>query len=95
MGIMSKWISRQEEAELPSFNNHQEAKDYFKDKYKERFVFTGVEDDIYFYSIIHDQAAYDKGQEEMRSGGFTTGMEFMASHQPVEISRDGSIHIIH
>lgn len=95
MGNMDKWISRQEEAALPTFKDHKEAFNYFKQKYKDRFQLTEVSDGIYFYILIHDQAAFEAGQEEMRTTGFTSGMDFMTSHQPIEINEDGFVHIIH
>ncbi|QDY47026.1 hypothetical protein FK545_20865 (plasmid) [Planococcus glaciei] len=58
-------INRQEEAELPIFKSHEEARDYFEEKYGEKFVFeesSEIGDGIcFFYRLITDEEAYIKG----------------------------------
>lgn len=92
------WISREEEAELPSFKSHDEARIYFKNKYKYRFhIDTSLEADgqkIYIYRLITKPELYQKGIEEYEKYGFLT-KEFMYSYQTIEIGEDGSIHILH
>ncbi|MEK4930494.1 hypothetical protein N2V92_01125 [Bacillus sp. CH_48] len=34
------WISREEEAEIPDFKGHEEARKYFKEKYGDAFQFS-------------------------------------------------------
>jgi hypothetical protein len=93
-----KWISREEEAELPRFESHEEAKKYFKNKYPYRFhIDTSLEADgqkIYIYRLITKPEEYQKGIKEYEKHGFLT-KEFMYSYQTIEIGEDGSIHILH
>ena len=93
-----QWISRQEEAELPTFKSHEEASHYFEEKYGEKFVFeesSDIGDGIcFFYRLITDEEAYIKGASELNANGYV-GMEFMNSYQPIQIMEDGSIHIVH
>lgn len=91
-------ITRQEEAELPTFKSHEEASRYFEEKYSEKFVFeesSDIGDGIcFFYRLITDEEAYIKGASELNANGYV-GMEFMNSYQPIQIMEDGSIHIVH
>lgn len=91
-------ISRQEEAELPIFKSHEEARDYFEEKYGEKFVFeesSEIGDGIcFFYRLITDEEAYIKGASDLNTNGYV-GMEFMNSYQPIQIMEDGSTHIVH
>lgn len=93
-----QWISRQEEAELPTFKTYEEARDYFEEKYGEKFVFEESSDTgdgiCFFYRLITDEEAYIKGASDLNSNGYV-GMEFMNSYQPIQIMEDGSIHIVH
>lgn len=93
-------ISREEEANLPNFSSHQEAREYFKNKYgSSRFVMTDSDvidgRDIYFYYLILDPKAYKDGQKKLLEDGYVTGFEYFHSHQSIEIFEDGDIHIIH
>jgi len=94
-----KQISREEEANLPKFNNHDEARKYFKDLYGDMFQMKDSEiidgRKIYFYHLILDHDAFMKGIKEMNDQGFSSGFDFLRSHQNVEILEDGGIHIIH
>ncbi|QDY46946.1 hypothetical protein HF394_19995 (plasmid) [Planococcus glaciei] len=91
-------INRQEEAELPIFKSHEEARDYFEEKYGEKFVFeesSEIGDGIcFFYRLITDEEAYIKGASDLNTNGYV-GMEFMNSYQPIQIMEDGSTHIVH
>lgn len=91
-------INRQEEAELPIFKSHEEARDYFEEKYGEKFVFeesSEIGDEIcFFYRLITDEEAYIKGASDLNTNGYV-GMEFMNSYQPIQIMEDGSTHIVH
>lgn len=92
-------ISREDEANLPKFSSHDEARTFFKEKYGERFMLTGSEmiDDrkVYFYSLILDEKIFKDGQEKLQKGEPVTGFDFINSYQPVEIFEDGNIHIIY
>ncbi|WKA53226.1 hypothetical protein [Planococcus shixiaomingii] len=93
-----RWISKQEEAELPTFNSHEEAINYFEEKYGEKFVFEeSAETDnglCFFYRLITDEEAYIKGVTDLNATG-NVGMEFKKSYQPIQIMEDGSIQIAH
>lgn len=94
------WISREEEAELPRFNSHLEAREFFKNKYGSRFQLNDslelLEGKVYIYNLITDKEKYMKSITDMESGiGAKAVMEYHMSHQTIEISEDGSIHILH
>ena len=93
-------ISRDEEAKLPDFSSHQEARNYFKELYREQFVLNGSElidgRKVYFYHLILDTEHYQEGMEVLKTDGYMKdAMQFLISYQPIEISEDGSVHIIH
>lgn len=95
-----KWITREEEAELPSFNSHTEAREFFKKKYGSRFQLNDslelLEGKIYIYNLITNKEKYMKSIGDMESGvGAEAIMEYHMSHQTIEIGEDGSIHILH
>jgi hypothetical protein len=94
-----KWISREEEQEIPEFESHEEARKYFKEKYGDNFQLSDSEmiDDrkCYFYYLIVDKEGYEEGMASMKKDGFVSGMRFMKSQQPIQIFEDGIIHIVH
>lgn len=96
---MNKWISRKEEDEIPEFKSHDEACKWFKEKYGDNFMMEDSElidgQKCYFYQLIHDRVAWEKGQKELRDNGFTNGKDFMSAAQPIQIFEDGHIHIVH
>jgi hypothetical protein len=94
------WISREEEAELPTFESHEEAREFFKKKYGSRFQLNDslelLECKIYIYNLITNMEKYMKSINDMQSGvGAEAIMEYHMSHQTIEIGEDGSIHILH
>lgn len=96
---MPKKISRQEEAAIPEFNSHDEAKVWFEERYGEDFQCMHTEtiagEKCYFYYLILDHEAYMKGIKEMREKGSVAGFEFLDSHQPIQIMQSGDVHIVH
>ncbi len=93
-------ITREEEAKLPFFNDHKEAREWFKDIYGDRFIFTSSEwmDDqiCYFFYLILDRNVFEAGQKEMESKGIMTdAVKFMGSFQEIQIMEDESVHIVH
>ena len=93
-------ISREEEAKLPQFGSHEEAKEWFKDRYGADFILTSAEpigDEMcYFYYLILDWQSYIKGRKELRiNRNMGAGLDFLLSHQPIQIMQDGSVHIVH
>ncbi|MDQ0429468.1 hypothetical protein QOZ98_002296 [Planomicrobium stackebrandtii] len=96
--MAEKGISKYEQAELPVFQSHEEAIDYFEEKYGEKFVFEESLDTsdgtCFFYRLIVDEEAYIKGVSDLNSTGYV-GVEFMKSYQPIRIMENGSIHIAH
>lgn len=99
---MAQKISREEEAKIPQFHSHEEAKAWFEDRYGEDFILTGTEylgqeqEKCYFYYLILDWKEYMKGLKEVRiNHNMAAGLDFLYSHQPVQIMENGSIHIVH
>lgn len=106
---MGKPISREEEASLPRFNSAEEAYRHFRGVYGRDFAFLSVEkagngEEYWHCHLILDRAAYELGMEALmgqsaRKGDGNvlrpSGIEFLRSHQTVEIMESGSVHIVH
>lgn len=97
---MNYGISRNEEFELPSFKNHNEARRYFRDKYGDNFLLTGIQNQldgkIYFYKLILNENVFREMNEELNNNGFCAMTdERMFCTQDIQIFSDGSIHIVH
>lgn len=94
-----KKYSREDEANLPSFSSHDEARKYFKEKHGSNFQMIDSEvingQKYYFYNLILDEKAYNNGMEELTEKGYTSGLELMNSYQKIEIREDGFVHMIH
>lgn len=97
MGIQK--ISREEEARIPQFYSHEEAREWFKARYGDAFMMIDSEPidghKCYFYYLILDAEAFHKWQKEMQEQGYVAGLEFMKSYQSIQIMQDGSVHIVH
>ncbi|WP_088006845.1 hypothetical protein [Indiicoccus explosivorum] len=91
-------IGRREEAGLPRFKSHEEARTFFEERFGERFVFEEATDEAgsrcFFYRLITDKEAYIRGAEELNSTGYV-GKEFLDSYQPVRIMENGGLQVIH
>ena len=96
---MAKKISREEEAQIPEFNDAREAIAWFKEKYAADFILQDSEpiggELCHFYALVHDWEAYMKGRKQLLQTGHAVGLEFILSYQPIQIMADGSIHIVH
>lgn len=92
-------ISRQAEAELPDFSTHEEARNYFKNKYGERFVMVSSDVidkmNVHFYAVVLNPSVFEDGQKKVRQGEYVFGEKYLESYQSIEIFEDGRIHIIH
>lgn len=100
---MIKKITREEEAQIPAFQSHQEARDWFKRKYKDAFMLTDSDDTgdekWYFYDLILDRKKYEEGrwhiQTPPKSVKTRYALDFLTSYQSIQISEQGHIHIVH
>lgn len=96
---MAKRITRQEEAELPAFSSHKEAREWFKARYGDDFMLTGSEligDEIcYFYNLILDRALFEAESKKLHDGVMTDGMKLINSYQSIQIMDSGNVHIVH
>jgi len=94
-----KKYSRADEASLPVFYNHRQARLYFKNKHGDNFFMVDSDilegEKIYFYHLVLNQQDYKKGINQLRSSGSVSGLEFMNSYQKIEIWENGNIHMIH
>ena len=98
--MFNKWISRAEEASLPDFQNHEEAREYFIEKYGNDFVFTSAEkigsQMCYFYHLIIDHETYKMTMKTLKEGlPVQGGSEILSCYQPIEIFANGNVHIVH
>ena len=72
-------ITREEEAELPTFRSHQAARDYFVAKYGDAFeiedsFIVGQGDDAticYRYNLVLNREVYERGVRELMRGIMT------------------------
>ncbi|MDG5786785.1 hypothetical protein QA612_04720 [Evansella sp. AB-P1] len=85
--------------EMPDFINHDEARQWFKKQFHERFALRNTDTidgkTIYFYHIIKD---LDQYQHYMESFSREEGHEFtnpdtFKSYSTVEITEDGDISL--
>lgn len=96
-------ITREDEAKLPSFRSHREARMWFAIKYGDAFQIedsfvVGEGDDAsvcYRYALILDRKAYEKGLRTLAQGSMTNADDFLKSYQSIEIMLDGDVHVIH
>lgn len=79
--------------------NHQSAREYFKKIYGKHFVLVDVDtidgEKIYLYHLVLDEKKYKEGREKLLKGEIIFGTDYLFSYQPIEISEDGTVHIIH
>lgn len=97
--MFDKWISREEERQLPQFSSHREAREYFKSKYGRDFVIEAIEDidgeDCYFCAVIFDWDAYNEMMDRAEKGLPLSGIKYIECKQPVQIMASGRVHIVH
>ena len=97
---MIKKITREEEAKLPLFGGHSEAREWFKGQYGDDFMLTGSEtygqDKCYFYDLILDREVYEREQKKLYEGRISDGaIAFLNSYQSIQIHETGEVHIVH
>lgn len=97
---MKYGISREEEYALPKFKSHQEAREYFKEKYGDDFQMTDSNviggEKIYFYKLILNKEAFKEMHRQMKENGYAScTKEMMFSSQDIQIWENGGIHIVH
>lgn len=92
-------ISREDEARIPPFDSHDEARQWFKAKYGEMFMLMDSEiiggQKCYFHNLVLDYDTWLNGQEELKRTGSIVGMKYLGSYQAIQIFADGHIHIVH
>lgn len=99
MITMAKKITREEEAHIPTFDNHKEAREWFTIKYGDDFIPAGSEiisDEIcYFYYLLLDRATFEAEYRKLQEGRLGDAMAYLKSYQSIEIMSRGGVHIIH
>lgn len=94
-------ISREEEAKLPQFKSHLEARKYFKDKYGDNNFqmmdsYMVGKEKFYNYDLILDRKVYfDKMKEIQEKGIVEITKEKLFCSQCIQISENGFVHIVH
>lgn len=95
---MVQKITRGEEAKLPAFDSHEEARVYFKEQYGDDFMVgseTIMGEKCFFYYVLLDKVAFEEGTRKIQAGIHDASLEYLESHQPVQIMESGSVHIVH
>ena len=93
-------ISREAEHDLPSFDSYETARDYFKERFGEVFIWMDTElvngQTVHFHALLLNQKAFKEGQEQLADRGqIVDALTFLNSYQPIELFEDGRVHIIH
>ncbi|MEC3195663.1 hypothetical protein P9Z84_23635 [Bacillus cereus] len=100
------WISGEEEAEIPNFKSHEEARNYFKEKYGDAFQlsepFRIDGEQVYSYMYIVDKKKFNEMQNYMEKhntrlidAGNPETEGFMEFYQSILIFEDGRLSITH
>ena len=97
---MKYGISREEEAALPTFKSHDEARAYFKEAYGQDFMMIDSDDfnggKTYFYKLILNRKAYEEAMEFMKRGErMPMTEEYVFATQDISIDENGHVHIVH
>lgn len=84
--------------EMPEFTNHQEASDWFGDKYQGQFVFKEKdfinEVPTYFYHIVKDVNRYNRYMNALlQEDGDIDSLNTFYSYTTVSITEDGNVEI--
>ena len=98
-------ITRAEEAKLPTFRTHREARLFFRARYGSAFQ---IEDSfmagegadatvVYIYSLVLDKHEFEEGRRRLIEGalGDDGAERFLRSYQTIEIGFAGSVHVVH
>ncbi|MCQ6268290.1 hypothetical protein M1K46_22075 [Fictibacillus sp. WQ 8-8] len=88
-----------DEAKIPSFKTHEQAKLWFKEKYGDAFQLSNVEpidgQQCYSYVLILDVHTYIRGQADLKEHGIMKdALKYLSSHQSIYITDDGSVHFV-
>ncbi|MRH44554.1 hypothetical protein GH741_18065 [Aquibacillus halophilus] len=85
--------------QMPDFENHDQARVWFKDQFSDRFSLTNSNvidgKKVYFYHIIKNPEVYHQYMESFAKPvkHDITNMETFESYSTVEISEDGEISL--
>jgi hypothetical protein len=84
--------------EMPEFENHQDASDWFGDKFQGQFVFKEKDmiNDVptYFYHIVKDVNSYNRYMNALTEEDSTIdSTNTFYSYTTVAISEDGDVEI--
>ncbi|MBB5172491.1 hypothetical protein [Texcoconibacillus texcoconensis] len=87
--------------DMPDFHNHEEAREWFKNQFHERFSLRSSDDEdgkkVYYYHLIKHPDQYEQYMESFakeQEGHEITNMETFESYSTVQITEDGDIHFI-
>lgn len=96
---MAKKITRKEESEIPLFEDHAKAREWFIKKYGDDFIPETsqiIGDEIcYYYNLILDWETFHAERRKLYEGRMRDAMAFLNSYQSIQITSDGSVHIVH
>ncbi len=85
--------------ELPDFASHEEARNWFQQKYKDSFIYKSqdVSDgmNVFFYHIVKDPQVYEQYMAELQNEVHSTLQDDKAfySYTTVEIAENGDISL--
>ncbi len=85
---------------MPDFEDHEAARQWFKDQLQDRFSLKNIEDTdgkkVYYYHIIKNQERYQQYMESFAKPikHEITEMDTLKSYSAVEITEDGEITFI-
>ncbi|MCT2535723.1 hypothetical protein NC661_06365 [Aquibacillus koreensis] len=85
--------------EMPDFENHDQARQWFNEQFQERFSLVNSDivngKKVYYYHIIKDQSTYQQYMESFAKAGEhqITNFETFESYSTVEINEEGDISL--
>lgn len=93
-------MTREEVAELPTFESHKEARIYLKIKFGDKFKFDEsvwfLDNKVYYYKLILNMKNYRDSIDEMKNGeGKKAVDKYHRSFQTIEIEENGEITVLH
>ncbi|MCH1627135.1 hypothetical protein [Fredinandcohnia quinoae] len=83
---------------MPNFNNHEEAREWFKEQFDNKFLFRSINEDegkkTFFYHIVKNPEVYNQYMRNFASPfeHEITNMKTFESYTTVEINEDGEVN---
>lgn len=85
------------EKKMPTFESHDEAKEWFKGEYGSLFILDSFKLEegkkVMVYHLVLNKSDYIKSLDKMENNKVIAGFDFLNSYQTVKIHEDGQVNI--